>query len=253
MFHVPFSIGSCELNGWDSVKHPEASPAHSLCSIRRPLSFIPVHLKTQLQVKKSPESEHIIMIRNYLGTDPSSITSFLSWSDFYAFPETKFFQKLIILSFIFHLLSRYWSLERCLYSKTVFPGDFLLTNDSLHQNKRKSIINLGKVVHLRWLHSSLAGDHTGFLVWEILYLPFFFSFLIARTYFWYLPQKVFTEYTFLTPCLYAAVFFLSSCLNDSLCSMQNSRLNIVPSKWLGWYFLAFEEPTSLLVNDMCFH
>ena len=174
MFHVPLSIGSCELNGWDSVKHPEASPAHSLCSIRRPLSFIPVHLKTQLQVKKSPESEHIIMIQNYLGTDPSSITSFLSWSGFYAFPETKFFQKLIILSFIFHLLSRYWSLERCLYSKTVFPGDFLLTNDSLHQNKRKSIINLGKVVHLRWLHSSLAGDHTGFLVWEILYLPFFF-------------------------------------------------------------------------------
>ena len=180
MFHVPFSIGSCELNGWDSVKHPEASPAHSLCSIRRPLSFIPVHLKTQLQVKKSPESEHIIMIQNYLGTDPSSITSFLSWSGFYALPETKFFQKLIILSFIFHLLSRYWSLERCLYSKTVFPGDFLLTNDSLHQNKRKSIINLGKVVHLRWLHSSLAGDHTGFLVWEILYLPFFFLFSLQE-------------------------------------------------------------------------
>ena len=36
--------------------------------------------------------------------------------------------------------------------KLFFPRDFLLTNDSLHQNRIKNTINLGKVVHLCWLH-----------------------------------------------------------------------------------------------------
>lgn len=62
--------------------------------------------------------------------------------------------------------------------KLFFPRDFLLTNDSLHQNRIKNTINLGKVVHLRWLHSSLAGDHTSFPVWENPYLPLFFFFLV---------------------------------------------------------------------------
>lgn len=217
---------------------------------------LPPHSPKDTVAGKSPEWTHNYdpkLLRNW----PlqfhflSFLTRFLCLSRNHIFPEIN--NTFIYFSSSLKILNH---LKDASTVKRFFPRDFLLINDSSHQNKIKNAINLGKVVHLHWLHSSLAGwlyrvPCLGNPVSSSFF--FFLIFLlqehISGTFHRRCSQSIF----FLAPCLYAAVFFLSSCLTDSLGSMQNPRLNIVPSKWLGWYFLAFEELTSLLVNDMCFH
>lgn len=118
---------------------------------------LPPHSPKDTVAGKSPEWTHNYdpkLLRNW----PlqfhflSFLTRFLCLSRNHIFPEIN--NTFIYFSSSLKILDH---LKDASTVKRFFPRDFLLINDSSHQNKIKNAINLGKVVHLHWLHSSLAG------------------------------------------------------------------------------------------------